>query len=137
MGKYTRQSSKPTSRGPHPIWNGLGCLMLIIIPIISIAIAIVVVGMILDYDWPFPYQLLGYPRFPSYFYSTIGLAQIFSAIHGVENLYAYMAVASIIAVILGGIISILYALIYRFAGPSRYGPTDSPPIKMKITKKQR
>jgi hypothetical protein len=111
--------------------------MLIVIPAMSIAIAIVVVGMILDNNWPFPYQLLGYPRFPSYFYSTVGLAQIFRAIHGVENLYAYLTVATLIAVILGGIVSVLYALIYRFAGPSPYGPTDSPPIKIKITKKQR
>ena len=33
--------------------------------------------------------------------------------------------------LIGGVISVIYALMYRFIGPSRYGPTDAPPPKIK------
>ena len=40
MGKYSTNSriaKKPKSEGPHVIWRGIGCLMMLIIPAISIA----------------------------------------------------------------------------------------------------
>lgn len=139
MGRYSiRQAArKEAPKGPHPIWNGLGCLMMFIIPAMSVAISVVALDLILTNKWPFPYQLLGYPHFPDFFFSTKGLADIFGRIDGVKNLYAYIALTLIFTIILGGFISVLYALIYRFAGPSKYGPTDAPPVKIKISKKQR
>jgi len=62
---------------------------------------------------------------------------LFGAIDNIQNLYAYIALSIIIMVILGGVLSFVYALIYRFVGPSKYGPTDAPPVKLKVTKKQR
>ncbi len=140
MGRYSiRQAErKEAPKGPHPIWNGLGCLMAIIIPAMSIALSVVALDLILANKWPFPYQLLGYPRFPDFLFYTKGLANIFGTIDGVKNLYAYIALSLVFSIILGGFISVLYALIYRVVGPSKYGPTDAPPVKIKISnKKQR
>lgn len=139
MGRYSVQQAprKEAPKGPHPIWNGLGCLMLIVIPLISIGLSFIALDVIQANKWPFPYQLLGYPRFPSYFYSTVGLAEIFGAIDGIQNLYAYIALSLVFMVILGGVVSFLYALVYRMVGPSKYGPTDVPPVKIRVTKKQR
>ena len=44
MGKYERfdnfaQVQQPEDKGLHPIWRGIGCLMLILIPIIAFAAA--------------------------------------------------------------------------------------------------
>ncbi len=133
--RQAEQRKGPT--GPHPIWNGLGCLMLVVVPAISIALSVVVLQVIQANKWPFPYQLLGRPSFPDFLYSTKGLSQLFGAISSIQNLYAYIAISLIIMVILGGILSFVYALIYRFVGPSKYGPTDAPPVKLKVTKKQR
>lgn len=130
-------SRQKGSEGPHPVWNALGCLMLVVVPAISIALSVVVLQVIQANKWPFPYQLMGYPRFPDFLYSTKGLSQLFGAIDNIQNLYAYIAISLIIMVIVGGILSFVYALIYRFVGPSKYGPTDAPPVKLKVTKKQR
>lgn len=139
MGRHSVQQAprreKPT--GPHPVWNGLGCLMIIVVLVMSVGASIIVMDMIRANHWPFPYQLLGHPRFPDIFYSTDGLARIFNAIGSVNNLYAYVALTLFFTIVLSGIVSVLYAIVYRMAAPSRYGPTDAPPVKMRITKKQR
>ncbi len=139
MGRYSVQQAarKEAPKGPHPVWNGLGCLMLVVVPAISIALSVVILQVIQANKWPFPYQLLGRPVFPDYLYSTKGLSQLFGAISSIQNLYAYIALSLIIMVILGGVLSFAYALIYRAVGPSKYGPTDAPPVKLRVTKKQR
>ena len=131
MGQYYRQAP-PRSKDPHPVWNGLGCLMLIIVPAMSIALAIGAVELVLQQGWPFPYQLLGHPIFPPYLYATPALAAVFGGIASVNNLYAYISVSLVFMLLLGGIVSMLYAVLYRFTGPPRYGPTDAPPPKVKI-----
>lgn len=139
MGRHSVQQTarKEAPKGPHPVWNGLGCLMLVVVPAISIALSVVVLQVIQANKWPFPYQLLGYPSFPDFLYSTKGLSQLFGTIDNIQNLYAYIVLSLIIMMIVGGILSFAYALTYRFVGPSKYGPTDAPPVKLKITKKQR
>ncbi|MFZ5881061.1 MAG: hypothetical protein ACOY0R_16965 [Chloroflexota bacterium] len=132
-----KAEQRAAPKGPHPIWNGLGCLMMIVIPVMSLGISMVALDFALGQKWPVPYMLLGYPRFPDLFYSTKGLANIFVYLRGIEHLYAYITLTALISILLGGFIAVLYALIYRYVGPSKYGPTDSPPIKLKVSKKQR
>jgi hypothetical protein len=130
MGQYYRQPP-PKSSAPHPIWNGLGCLLLIVVPAMSIALAVLIVSLAVDNNWPIPYQLLGHPIFPPYLFITPALAWIFGGIASINNLYAYIAVSAVFMLLLFGIVSFVYSLIYRIAGPSRYGPLDAPPIKIK------
>lgn len=139
MGRYSvRQApTKEAPKGPHPIWNGLGCLMLVIVPLISIGISVMVMNIVEANQWPFPKQLLGYPSLPDFLFSTNALASIFGVVRSVRNLYAYIALTLLISMILGGFVSFLYSLVYRLVGPSKYGPTDAPPVKLKVTKKQR
>lgn len=139
MGRYSvRQAPKKEApKGPHPIWNGLGCLMLVIVPLISVGISVMVMNIVETNQWPFPRQLLGYPSLPDFLFSTNALAGIFGVVRGVRNLYAYIALTMLISMILGGLVSFLYSLVYRLVGPSKYGPTDAPPVKLKVTKKQR
>jgi len=47
--------------------------MLVIVPAISIALSTILLQVIQASKWPFPYQLLGYPRFLDFLYSTKGL----------------------------------------------------------------
>ena len=46
-------------------------------------------------------------------------------------------ITGVFIVILGGIFSLVYAVMYRAVAPSRYGPMDAPPPKVKIKKYKR
>jgi hypothetical protein len=137
MGKYKTNSrirEKPKSEGPHVIWRGIGCLMMLIIPAISIAAAYETINYGIQSHWALPYQLLGTPRFPDLFYKSNGLMVLLTPIANTPNFYAYAALSFLYIVLLGGIISVIYAMIYRAVGPSRYGPMDAPPPKIKTKK---
>jgi hypothetical protein len=139
MGRHSVQQAprQMKSTKPHPVWSGLGCLMIIVVLFMSVGASAVAIDLIKANRWPFPQQLLGHVYFPRLFYSTDGLAYIFNAISSVNNLKAYIALTLVFTVILSGIVSVLYALVYRMVGPSKYGPTDAPPVRMKINKRQR
>ncbi len=136
MGKYSSQVRKPSfrekDRSPHAVWRGIGCLMMLLIPILSIALGYETVKYGLEHEWPIPYQLLGTPILPDLFYKFYILRLIFLPITGIENLYAYSAFAIGYTIVIGGIISVIYAVVYRLVGPPRYGPFDEPPPKIKV-----
>jgi len=134
MGKYkssSRRELTPKSDAPHVIWRGIGCLMMIVIPAISIAAGIATVDYGLTHNWPIPYQLLTAPVLPKFFYKSSGLLTIFYPLTQIPSFYAYVAVSVLYMMVIGGVISVIYATIYRFVGPSRYGPLDAPPPKIK------
>jgi hypothetical protein len=109
---YRRQTSKPRPWSVHPIWRGIGCILIILIPIISFAGAKILVQENMKQKWvQIPDELRGFFFLPS-------LGQVF---------FADLAVAIILMVIGFGLMTIIYALIYRIFGPSPYGPMDVPP----------
>jgi hypothetical protein len=109
---YLRSTSKPRPWSIHPIWRGIGCILIILIPILSFAAAKLLVQENLQQKWvQIPDELKGSIDVPS-------LGQI---------LYADLAVTVILLVIGFGLLTIVYALIYRIFGPSPYGPMDVPP----------
>ncbi|MDP2777457.1 MAG: hypothetical protein Q8O48_07425 [Anaerolineales bacterium] len=137
MSKYASsvvKRSKPKYDGPHVIWRGIGCLMMLLIPAISIAAGIETIKYGFDNGWTIPYQLLGYPTLPDLFYQSSGLRMIFGPITRVNHLYAYTAASILYMITIGGTISLLYGVAYRIVGPSRYGPMDEPPPKIKTKK---
>jgi hypothetical protein len=137
MGKYRTNSrvvQKPRSEGPHVIWRGIGCLMMILIPAISIASGIQTVKYGLDNGWTIPYQLLGTPKLPDLFYKSSGLMTIFGPLTTIKDFYAYALVSLLYMVLIGGTVSVIYSFVYQMIGPSRYGPTDAPPPKIKTKK---
>ena len=141
MGRNTdysqRQSSRSTPKAPHDIWRGIGCLMILIIPAISIVAGYQTISYGINNKWPIPYQLLVPVRLPDVFYSTAGLRTIFYPLSSIPNFYANAAASLLYMILLSGLISTIYAAVYRMVGPERYGPTDAPPSKVKITKKSR
>lgn len=141
MGRYTNSSRNQSSTsGPketHGIWRGIGCLMMMIIPVISIAAGVETFNYAIANKWPIPYQLLGPVILPDIFYSTQGLRTIVSPLNSVPNFYAKAVASLLIMILLSGTISVIYAFVYSFVGPSRYGPTDVPPLKVRSSKKSR
>lgn len=135
MSKYRSSSTKVVkerSKQPHFLWRGIGCLMMIIIPAMAIALAYETVNYGLNNSWPIPYQLLGTPRYPDLFYQSSGMMTILAPITAIRHFYAYAVVSFLYMVLLSGVLSVLYAFVYRLVGPPRYSPLDAPPPKIKV-----
>lgn len=138
MGKYkssVSQQGPRTKEGP-PIWRGIGCLLIIIVPVLSYAAA--------ELSLPFfisqrliPRELLIAPRVPEWLWLAPVLAQIVQSIIGRYGFYAIVVLTLLYILFIGTIISIFYAFLYRIIAPKRYGPMDAPPPRVKIKKYKR
>lgn len=115
MTKYMRpyqQSVQKPRRAVHPIWRGIGCVLIIMIPILSYAIASLVVEANLKQHWfQIPKEIAG-----SFTIPVVGAVG-----------YTQLALTVIIMVIGYGLLTVFYAFIYRLFGPSSLGPMDAPP----------
>ena len=108
--------------------------MMVIIPVISYAAAYEIVNYGLANSWTIPYQLLGTPQLPEIIRKSNALWSLFRPITGIQHFYAYAAFGTLIMIMISGSISVIYALIYRFLGPSCWGPLDMPPPKFRTKK---
>ncbi len=119
MGKYSynrRATIPPRPWTIHPIWRGIGCLMMILIPIMSYAGATLIVQANIKQRWvPMPVELA----------RTINVPFI----GDVRYLLAILAVAVFLMLVGFGILTAVYSLVYRVLGPPQYGPLDSPPLR--------
>lgn len=134
MGKYRTSSVKAVrekSKQPHYVWRGIGCVIILLVPVMSWALGVETIDFALEQRFTVPYQLLGTPHYPDFFYKSTGLMTILSPITNTKHFYAYLVAAFLYMIALSGISSMSYALVYRFMGPSRYGPLDAPPPKFK------
>lgn len=117
MGKYTKYEAPRAARQPwiiHPIWRGIGCLLLVLIPILSYAGAVLLVQENLLQGWIFlPRELV----------QTVNLP----AIGPVPFLLANLVTALLLSLLGFGVLTALYSLLYKLVGPSKYGPMDAPP----------
>ncbi len=141
MGKYTNYTHKDTPKKSgqlHEIWRGLGCLMMVLIPAISIAAGSATVDFVAGSNPRLiPRQFMGTPRLPDWVYRSDGLTTILTPLTEIKDLYAIALASILYMILLSGLISVIYAAVYAAVGPSRYGPTDAPPPKTKVTKKSR
>ena len=131
MRKYARYARPipERSRAIHPIWRGIGCLLIVIVPLLSLAGAALLVNYGLSQGWPIPPEWLGYIKFPDWVWKIQFLASIAGPIANYNNLKAVLAFCVVILVLLIGVYSTVYAFIYRGLGPSRYTAVDAPPSK--------
>ena len=138
MGRY-RDSFKKTEKkveGPHPIWRGIGCLIIIIVPILSFAAANVTMPYFLNRGLV-PAQLLFTPQIPDWLWYVPVLAQIVQFLFGRFAIFAILLLTFMFILIFGGIFSVIYAFMYRVVSPKRYGRMDAPPPPRVKVKKYR
>lgn len=140
MGKYNRRSNAPSGPNPkttvNPYMRGIGCLMMVIVPVFAYA-----VGHYLAEE-NFAWQI-----FPPAWYAPLAispaLAQnvVFGLIAPIlanNPIYpAGLAIALFVIIVVGGIVSIVYGYMYTLLAPSKYGPTDVPPPRVKTKKYKR
>lgn len=126
MSRYDRFEKAQMTERPwkiHPIWRGIGCMMLIIIPVVAWAGAYEFMRIAPQLSW-FPQSREMYQNIDlQYFVLPVSLGQI---------------VFTVLFMMLGFMImTIAYSFVYRVAGPPKYGPTDAPPPRVKRTRKRK
>jgi hypothetical protein len=118
MGKYdkfssqSRQAKRPWAI--HPVWRGIGCLMMLLIPIMSYAGATLLVQANQEQSWF---------RMPREMMRTISLP----VIGAVEHLWANLLLTLALSLIGFALLTAIYAFVFQLVGPPRYGPQDAPP----------
>jgi hypothetical protein len=129
MGKYNTIRKKEVVQRYkiHPIWTGVGFLMVLIVPVMTWAAAALIVEFGQQQRWA---AFNAFPRFldiPAGLYSIPGMVQL----SRIPNLPIILILFFFLLVIFSGIFSVIYAYIYRLVGPPRYGPQDAPAPKIK------
>jgi hypothetical protein len=135
MAKYNKFERKtPQARYKiHPIWTGIGFLMIIIVPIMSWAGAMVAVDFARGQGWSFMRNFPIYLQIPDILYVIPGAGLL----TGIVNFPAIATFFLLILVILSGILSFAYAAVYRIIGPPRYSSQDAPAPRVKTKKYKR
>ncbi len=131
---YARKSRPPRRNEPHPIWRGIGCVIILFVPVLSYILSTIAVDYALKSGIQIPAGLLGSPVMPDWLFVVPGLVGFLNWIESQYNLYAYLLMALFFAVALGGVMSLVYAILYRIAGPPRYTELDAPPPSVKTKK---
>jgi hypothetical protein len=107
---------------------------MVIIPLLSYGIAVYWIQEGLPGSTLIPPSLLGPPNIPPFFFSSPALSPIANFLQGQNNLSANLIFAVAFAMIIGGFMAIVYGYVYSMFGPSKYGPTDVPPPRVKTKK---
>jgi hypothetical protein len=140
MGKYSshvRKPEKPRNVGVHPVMRGIGCVLMIIVPILAYGVAVLLVNYGFSRGWPIPPGWYGPPTIHPLLLKLQGLTPVWNFLRLQNNLIANLVFALAITVVIGGLMSIIYGYIYTLFGPPRYGPTDAPPIRIKVKRYKR
>ncbi len=116
-GYYSRPISlAPSKKEPHPVWRVIGLVFIIVLPIISIFASLVLVQQNLAHNWfAFPADLI--------------LPDAKDPLIIVKILYAVIILLALAAFAL-----LVTFMVYKFFGPSRYGPYDVPSQSFKKRK---
>ena len=102
MGRYkdTMKQVDQRPKGPHPIWRGIGCGLIILVPILSFAAATVSMPLFLSRGWV-PQQLLFTPQIPDWLNYAPGLAQIVQFLFGRFAIFAILLLTFVYIIIIG------------------------------------
>ncbi len=114
----------------HPVWRGIGCVLIIMIPILSYAGAVMVMK---SNPWIhlFPSSLFRpvVIRYVNVSLIDSVIGAINTILAGFGLIYGHVFFLLVFIFIGFGVLSILYGFLYRAMGPPRYSRLDAPPIK--------
>lgn len=117
---YSSKPPDPYKEGAqiHPVWRGIGCILVVIIPIMAYILAHELVeGPLLGY---IPRELVFTPALPD-----LGVIPVI----WFRYLPAKLLVGAVIALVIFGLLTVLYSVMYGMGGGYRRGATDAAPLK--------
>ena len=123
MGKYSNYSSDRNVIAPqktiHPVWRGIGCVMMVLIPGMAFAGALLILQENAKNVWfKIPSDLL--------------VKEFSDPLILIKAIFTF-----VIALFLYFLFAMVTFIINRFFGPPRYGPTDMPMPRKKNVHKSR
>jgi len=134
MGKYSKfQKKTPKKAGMNPIWRGIGCILIVIVPLMAYGLTVLFAPKIIA-TGKVPHDLLGYVHFPVWVFRVRILADVAYFIAHINNLWMNIIMFFVMLLILTAVASLLYSFVYAMVGPARYTGTDAPPSKYKAKK---
>ena len=133
MGKHNSYQKTPDLPRSeiHPIWRGIGCIIILLTPIISWAATQVLLDVGKSQKWPFMYGLAGTVRFPDIFYTTPYVQIVANYLSNIPYLEAMAMFFVLFLIMFSGIFAVINAALYRMIGPPRYTRLDEPAPRVK------
>ncbi len=130
--KYEYKQIKERRWRVHPIWRGIGAVLIILIPILSYTGAYLLVRENLKNHWlQIPVDLMRSVNFVPVLKAVPELSGLVASI---GRVYYVDLVLTVFFMVVGfGLLTIIYGALYSAMGPSRYGPVDAPPIRKSPT----
>lgn len=111
-----RRTQIRKQEGVHPIWRGIGCFLMILIPIMSYAGAELLIEQNNSAHWVVvPVELARAVTVP--------------VLGNVPHFYATVMVMIMLMVLGFGVLTVVFAFFWSAVGPSKYGPLDARPIR--------
>ena len=134
MGFSSQKYRKERQERPwviHPVWRGIGCALILLIPIMAWYAAVLFFQT--NKTIPLSYTISKPITIP---YSQVQeidrILAIFNQYTVSHNLIVGQFLLTVVFLFIGfGILLLISAVVFKAAGPSRYGPFDVPPDVMK------
>jgi hypothetical protein len=120
----------------HPVWRGIGCLFMIIVPIMAYALASLLVPVV-QATGRLPYQLFQRLHFPLWVYKTPVLSSVGYFLGSIDDFWALVMLFIISLILFSFLASLVYTTVYQSIGPKRYTPLDAPPSRHKAKQYKR
>lgn len=139
MGKYSSRVKKPAApkrNQVNPYMRGIGCLLMMIVPVFSYAAGDVLAEQGFGYQI-IPASWYGFIPVPQWAVNLSGLNAVFGYLASIRHLPATLALAVVVMIIVGGLLSVIFGWLYSLLAPSQYGSTDVPPVRIKTKKYKR
>jgi hypothetical protein len=129
--KYTTIQKKEIVRPYkiHPIWRGIGFLLMLLVPIMAWAGALVMRDMGRQQGWSFMGELGPSLRLPEVFYKLPGISSFANWVSSIRDLPVLLLFFVVLLLVFSGVMSVLYSMVYRLIGPPRYTALDAPASK--------
>jgi hypothetical protein len=114
----------------HPVWRGIGCALLLLVPIMSWYGTKLFLQS--NEKVVLPWELTTVVTIP---YTHVGeidkmIGEINHYFNATGFVFGQIFFTIIFSIIGFGLIALIYAIMYKVAGPSRYGPFDVPPNRV-------
>jgi hypothetical protein len=131
MSKYEKYRVRPLKDRRwkiHPIWRGIGCLMLVIIPVISYSAAYLVARANYQAGWvKIPAEMRGWVDLSPVVRLAPWLAEVIPP--SMRFYYLDLALTAAFIVIAFGLLSLFYGILYSATGVTKTDPYYVPPVR--------
>ena len=119
--------------------RGIGCGIMIILPLLSYLAAIILLEIpeIKKFFRASVPSLFGTPNIHPLLWRVKSITPLLRTIQSWKNVEVNILFGMLILLFLTGIISVIYAIVFRAMAPPRYSGTNAPPIRRKSKKKSR